>query len=156
MNQTPPSAPVPDRAPRRARATAILALMLAGLALAIPASAATSTQVWVTGGTDCSHERYKPKQIVIACADGTEVLKSLRWSRWTGRQASASGRDYLVSCTPDCAAGHRTAYPVTVTLTKPLSCKGQLHQVFSRAVVRFPKTHPASRRTETDRLGCPS
>jgi hypothetical protein len=143
------------RAPARATLLLPLALMLAGLALAVTAAAATSTQVWVTGGTDCSHERFEPKQIVIACADGTEILKNLKWSRWNGREATGTGRDYVVSCNPDCAAGHRTAYPVTVTLSKPTSCKGQVHRAFSHAVLKFGKAHPGSKSTETDRLSCP-
>lgn len=130
------------------------ALAVAGV-LAIPvATDAAPSQAWVN--SDCLHEHYKPKQILIACADGTEILKGLRWSRWTGQQATGTGRDYVVSCNPDCAAGHRTsAYPVTVTLSKPASCKGQAHPTFSRAVLRFGKAHPGSKRTETDSLGCP-
>jgi hypothetical protein len=129
------------------------ALALAGL-LAVPvATDAAPSQAWVN--SDCLHEHYKPKQIVIACADGTETLKSLKWSRWNAREATGTGRDYVVSCTPDCAAGHRTVYPVTVTLSKPVSCKSQAHPAFSRAVLRFSKAHPGSKRTETDSLGCP-
>jgi hypothetical protein len=156
MKRTRPHSRTSSRAPRSARPViAALALVLAGLVLAIPVAGASSTQVWVTGGNDCSHERYQPAQIVIACTDGTEMLKGLKWSRWNGREATGTGRDYVVSCTPDCAAGHRSVYPVTVTLTKPATCPGQAHRAFSRAELRFGKAHPGSKKTETDRLGCP-
>jgi hypothetical protein len=157
MKRTPSDSPNSTRAPLLARAASVsaLALALAVLALAIPAAAATSTQVWVTGGGDCAHERYQPKQIVIACADGTEILKNLKWERWNGREATGTGRDYVVSCNPDCAAGHLSAYPVTVTLTKPKSCKGRRNRVFSHALLKFGQRHPGSRSTEADSLGCP-
>lgn len=149
----------PKRARCRARMAALLgpALMLAGLpAAAIPATPATAPkQVWVTGGPSCLHERYKPKQIVIACADGTDVLKGLRWSSWSATKAAGTGTDYVVSCNPDCASGHRTAYPVTVTLTQPKPCKGQSHPAFRRAVLRFGGSHPGLLSAESDRLSCP-
>jgi hypothetical protein len=97
--------------------------------------------------------RYKPRQIVIACGDGTEVLKGLHWSRWKSAKATGSGTDYMNSCTPDCAAGHRTPYPATVALTMPVTCSGR--PVFSRMVVTFTHARPHRRRTETDRWTCP-
>jgi hypothetical protein len=134
------------------------ALMLAALpAAAIPATPATASKpVWVTGGPSCLHERFKPKQIVIACADGTDVLKGLKWSTWSATRATGTGTDYVVTCSPDCASGHRTAYPVSVTLTQPRSCKRQAHPVFSRAMLKFGKTHPGLLSAESDRLSCPA
>jgi hypothetical protein len=142
--------------PSRARATGLLALTLLLTALPAIAPAATSSkQVWVTAGTSCRLERFKPRQIELACADGTEALRSLKWSRWNRAQASGKGTDDVVSCNPDCAAGHESAYPVNVTLGRPKSCKGRVHPVFSLATLRFPQAHPGTRRTETDHLGCP-
>jgi hypothetical protein len=129
-------------------------LLLAALP-AVAIAAASTGQVWVTGGHDCRHERYKPKQILIACGDGSETLKDLAWSSWTGSKATGRGTEYRNTCNPSCSAGQFTPYPITITLTKPISCPGQRHNVFSRAVITFGKVRPGKRATEIDRLSCP-
>jgi hypothetical protein len=140
----------------RPRAAGLLTLALSLTTLPAMAFAGTSSkQVWVTTGNSCRQERYKPSQIQLACVDGSETLQGLKWSSWNASRATGQGTDYVISCNPDCAAGHRTAYPVTVTLTKPKSCKGQRHRVFSHALLRFGQGHPGSRSTEADSLGCP-
>jgi hypothetical protein len=133
-------------------ATAVFA-SLALIAIPAAATAASSApQVWVI---NCSHEGYKPKQILIACGDGTEILKGLTWSSWTKLRATGKGTEYRNTCNPSCAAGHFIPYPIAITLTKPISCHGFRHKVFSHAVLTFGKARPGKRATETDPLTCP-
>ncbi len=83
------------------------ALALAVLALPAAALAASA----VTKVPNCNTAAYKPKQIMLACGDGSEYLAKLKWSRWTERSAMAAGMDEVNHCNPDCVKGHFTGYP---------------------------------------------
>ena len=60
----------------------------------------------------------------VTDADIDAMLESMRWSQWGGAVASGRGTVALRDCTPSCANGHTVDYPVTVTLTHPVSCFG--------------------------------
>ncbi|MDQ6745896.1 MAG: hypothetical protein M3Z27_07795 [Actinomycetota bacterium] len=127
---------------------ALLALLaLPGAALA----GAPSGQVRVT---NCLHARYKPRTLIIACGDGGILLEQLRWSRWTRTRASGSGLEAVNDCSPDCARGHFHRTPATVTLSRPISCRGQRHRLFDLLSIRFRGVR-GPHATERDHLGCP-
>jgi hypothetical protein len=46
----------------------------------------------------------------------TEALVDLTWSTWNTTRAVAAGVMLVNDCSPDCAEGHITNVPVTVTL----------------------------------------
>lgn len=59
-----------------------------------------------------------PKTYVLACGDGNTWLQQLRWKHWGSRTATATGRGFVNTCTPSCAAGRPATYPVLVTVSR--------------------------------------
>jgi hypothetical protein len=111
----------------------------------------SSSQVWAI---NCFREQYKPKQIVLAGGDGATWLANLSWSSWTGSKATGRGKYEINDCTPSCVSGHAHSYPVTIALSKPVSCPKQRHRAFSRVALAFGRTHPKGVGTRLD-LPCP-
>jgi hypothetical protein len=110
---------------KRAWFIAVLTLVAAGLAitgltLSGPAQAASVRPAATAGRTvvfDCSgHALVRPKDFVLACADGNSAVEKLSWSAWAPGLASAKGTLVQNDCVPYCAAGHFHRYPALVIL----------------------------------------
>ncbi|MFI1199903.1 hypothetical protein ACH4VR_10655 [Streptomyces sp. NPDC020883] len=132
------------------RATAAL-MVCAGAALAMataPASvsaAATPPGAERVAVIDCvGKAQERPGSFILACGDGNNVLKSLRWSHWTSRSAAAVGTDMVNDCRPYCAAGHFHGYPVRVRLDSPQARSGHSgQQHYTRVTLTYPADRPA-------------
>jgi hypothetical protein len=111
---------------KRAWFIAVLTLVAAGLAitgltLSSPAQAAparTTPAVAPVVVFDCpgQHAMVRPKDFVLACADGNSAVEQLSWSAWAPGLASAKGTLVQNDCVPYCAAGHFHRYPALVVL----------------------------------------
>lgn len=67
---------------------------------------------------DCSGKPVpRPSDIVLTCADAGWVLEHLKWTDWGQPTASATGEWSEKNCTPNCATGGISTYPVTVTVS---------------------------------------
>lgn len=128
-----------------------LCTLLGLLVLTAAVAAAPADQVRVT---NCTSAQYKPRTLVITCGDAGILLQKLRWSSWTRTRASGSGVEAVNDCNPDCAAGHLHRTPAAVTLSRPISCRGQRHRVFDLLRIRF-RGVSGPHATERDHLGCP-
>jgi hypothetical protein len=117
-----------------------LSVLIAVLAIPSIASAAGSGR---TLAINCGQEQFKPKKIVVACGDGGVWLSKLKWSSWSGSQASGSGSYNANDCKPDCAAGHVHSYPVKVTLSKVKTCPSQTSRAFKQAALTYTGTRPS-------------
>lgn len=77
----------------------------------------------------------KPKTVILACADGGILLKSLKWSHWGPSGASGSGLISWHICTPDCAAsnkwGSSTATVKLTDLTEAGASRGWLFELLT-------------------------
>jgi hypothetical protein len=104
------------------------------LAAAGPASARTYA-------SSCGNDRYKPRQVVIACGDGNFGLKHMHWPKWTAGRAFGRGLAYANDCDPFCAGGHFHSYRVRVVLHGALSCDGV--RIYRYARIRFVRHRPA-------------
>jgi hypothetical protein len=100
----------------------VLASSALVLAVASASPAATATRpaprpaASVPVLVDCaSHARIQPKQIVLACADGNDLLSKMSWSHW-GEQALGTGNDVINDCTPTCVGGTFHRFPVITVL----------------------------------------
>ena len=108
---------------------------------AVVATAAAGTVAGVPMFGGCtSNVRVRPHRVTFACADGNFYATGLRWTRWDARAATAAGVGHENDCTPNCAAGHFHAYPLEVTLSRPLVCAG--FDEFSRVAWRFVRSKP--------------
>ncbi len=130
-----------------------------GFVIALLASATAALAAGGSGHvfvSTCKHEKYKPKNFTIFCGDGNEYLASATWSSWTKSDAKGKGTVKANDCTPSCASGHFHSYAAKVKLTKPISCSGQKHKVFSRIKLTYVKKHPGPSKVERDNLFCPT
>lgn len=92
--------------------TVLAGAVLAAGMLSPAASAATRPTL-----ADCvGKPQVKPKTIMLACADGGNVVHKLKWTSWGTRTARATGVQSVNTCDPNCAAGHYETHRVKVTL----------------------------------------
>ena len=105
-----------------------------------PPASVVSRTVWF----DCTHDgQEEPSDYILTCADAGSVLEHLVWASWTAQQAVATGVHELNSCTPSCAEGTFTGYPVVVTLWRSEPVSGQPgEQYFTRITVRYTGPRP--------------
>jgi hypothetical protein len=99
-----------------AAALAITGLTLSGSAQAAPAHPAAPASRVVVFDCPGQHALVRPKNFVLACADGNSAFEKLAWSAWAPGLASAKGTLVQNDCTPYCAAGHFHRYPALVVL----------------------------------------
>jgi hypothetical protein len=127
---------------------------LLAVLLALPAVALASGSSRVLA-PNCTKAQYKPKELTLACNDGSYYLTRLKWTSWTRLKASGSGTAHVNDCTPNCAAGRFHAYRVSVTLSKPKHCPGRTHRMFGHIGEVFPGKHPGSSKRQSSPLFCP-
>ena len=53
---------------------------------------------------------YKPKEIVIACADAGVLFSNITWSKWDMNGAKGRGNLVVNTCEPTCADGNVITY----------------------------------------------
>ncbi|MGW1891369.1 hypothetical protein ACWCP6_14110 [Streptomyces sp. NPDC002004] len=131
--------------------TALMVCAAASLATVAPASAApaqpSSTQPVLV---DCFMKpQVRPGDYILACGDGNNLLKDLKWSAWGPETATATGTDWVNDCQPYCAAGRFHPYPVDVTLFRPKTWpQDPGKQQFTRIRLVYTDHRPA--KTEQD------
>ena len=93
----------------------------------------------------CYNAAYKPRSVIVTCADANYRLRGLRWRRWNGPVARGRGFVYVNDCIPFCAAGRFHYHPVVVRLTKPrlTSCNGVRRFMYRHLHVRYVGSAPA-------------
>lgn len=110
--------------------------------IAVPAVALAAPGPNTVYAINCLQEQFKPKQITVACGDGTVRVSKLNWTSWSSSQAKASGVYRVNKCNPDCASGHTQSFPVKITLSRPKTCPGRKHKAFGRLAYAFGSKHP--------------
>lgn len=115
---------------------------------------ATGTTVCTTPaltctGTNAAGLRTEPSQITTS-ADGAAYIKNLTWAGWGAATATGTGTLEADNCVPNCAEGHDTAYPATVTLTGPVAY-GDGQQAYSAMAISVPSA-PSRSETFSSRL----
>jgi len=111
---------------KRAWFISVLTLIAAGLTitgstLSRPAQAAPVRTTPASAPMvvfDCpgQHAMVRPKNFVLACADGNSAVEKLAWGTWAPGLASAKATLVQNDCVPYCAAGHFHSYPALVVL----------------------------------------
>jgi hypothetical protein len=129
-------------------------LIVLALLLALPAAALAAGHRGRVLVSNCGAVQYRPKRIVLSCGDGSNFLAKLTWTSWTATKATGAGVDEVNDCRPACDTGHLHAYPVAVTLSRPVRCKKRVNKLFGRIKLVYGKRHPGPARIETGRLLC--
>lgn len=139
------------------RSTLALAAAVAAIAAPVAsASSASTSQVRVYFPRDCQHNAYKPRSIVVTCADANFVLKRVRYTAYGPKGARGTATASINGCMPSCVAGRFHSYRVTFTMSR-LSANGQCGDVqqFRRLTIRFTGKRPkGERRSLTQRFPC--
>jgi len=125
-------------------AAAGASLVLAGVAMAPVASAASDTVI-----VDCQGKgQVKPKQIVLSCADDNLMVYKITWTSWDMNGAKGKGTLVWNTCLPKtCVDGIVQKYKVSVKLGRVAS--GPNISVFSGLTLTFPGNAPAGVETAT-------
>ncbi|MBH1938013.1 hypothetical protein I5Q34_27710 [Streptomyces sp. AV19] len=91
---------------------------------------------------DClRHDRVAPREYLLACGDGNNGLRTLRWSDWKTDIAHGVGRQVANDCVPDCARGRFHTFRVRVEVYRPVPRAGKA-PYFSRLKVIYPGQRP--------------
>src|SRR6266508_255299 len=106
-------------------------LALGALALGVTACGGSGSDSKVLFPAECSKPTYKPKQIVVTCADANTVIQNITWKSYDDKSASGSGTANVNACEPNCAAGKFEKFPATVALSNPKSCGKDVKQFTS-------------------------
>jgi len=103
-----------------------------------PAGAATSA-AGVPVVINCAmHGQTRPRQYILACADGNAYLAGLQWPAWGPSSAFADGTSTFNDCIPNCVAGHFHSFPVLVALWRARPLPGHASErYFTRLTVIY-------------------
>lgn len=85
----------------------------------------------------CDGHLYKPRKVILACADANLYVTGLHYSAYRGREAKANGVFHLNDCTPDCAGGRFHAHGGTIRFFDVVRCADG-RRYFSQARYSFP------------------
>lgn len=132
----------------------LIALSAAAALAVVPATGASaSTKLHVFFPKDCQHNAYKPKSIVVTCADANFLVKRISWKSYGSKTAHGTGTASVNTCDPSCVAGKFKSYPVRVALSRVRQC-GDVPQ-FTRLRVTFTHRRPKGMdRVETQKFAC--
>jgi hypothetical protein len=117
--------------------------LFAALAQAGSGPAAASKGKPVLFSKECADRHYKPKVILIACADARTSFEATEWVRWTSKEALAKGTLLRPDCPPAtpivaCTKNTRDRN-ASVLLFRPRLCPKQGRAYFTRLRLRDPE-----------------
>ena len=137
------------RTSRRLAMGGVAAMLAAAPAVAagVRAPASSPQIVTSTGGTPrFAGFRRTPREVIYS-GDGSAFIAgpghgspAIVWSRWDAHSGRGQGADWHDNCVPDCARGHFTAYPATITVFRPRRVGGYL--LFTRMTTAFTRARP--------------
>jgi hypothetical protein len=74
----------------------------------------------------------------------------MHWTVWAGSHADGTGTASLDDCTPNCAAGTFTSYPVLVHADQVHACSAtDPRRYYNRLIIAFPNRAPGGVGTPT-------
>jgi len=146
---------IPCGAMPRSRRIGALAVAVLAVAVAAPAAQAQDGPTLLIN--DCQHGKFKPRKIIITCADANFRVKGITWSSWTRQEARGHGTAVVNDCEPNCAEGTFHNYPIRLRAFRPQLEGGCVPgYVFTRLAWRFPGEKPEGvPRTARRRTVCP-
>ncbi len=112
----------------------VVGVGLGAVAVTRAASAApASAPVAYNGAVGWHQGRVRPPVIYLAASN--VFVRTTHWSAWSGSSARASGKLFVNTCTPTCAAGHYRTYSAQVSLWRVAVRHGVRY--FSRMRLRY-------------------
>jgi hypothetical protein len=127
-----------------------------GLAIAASAAlAATPTFPAFSGPPSKNNPVAKPNEIVYS-GDGSEFFAgakrphkalNLHWTVWSSSKGLGTGYQWINNCSPSCANGKFTLYPVTLAVSQPK--KESKYFIFTRLKVTYTGKKPRNQKSFT-------
>lgn len=127
-----------------------------GLAMSVSAAAAlaaTPAFPQFTGPPSKTNPVVKPSEIVYSgdgshlFAGGGKKIGKLHWTKWNGSEGLGTGYNWEDNCTPDCARGKFSKYPVTLKVYRPE--KVSKYFIFTRLKVTYTGKRPGKQKSFT-------
>ena len=95
---------------------------------------------------NCERGRYKPRTVIVTCADANFRVRAIQWSSWTANEARGRGTALVNDCDPDCAGGTFRRYPVRLRAFRSEEARLGHEVSWERALEHFAaaydSTHP--------------
>jgi len=118
-----------------------LALLLVAAAIAAGCGGGNHDNEKVLFPVACTNPSFKPRQIIVTCADANTVLKGISWKSYGSDTASGSATANVNACDPNCAAGKLQTFPAMVKLSQPKDCRRDVRQ-FTHLVLTYTGARP--------------
>src|SRR5690349_11530673 len=106
------------RAGRRFLAVVGIAAM-ATMAFSVAADAGKRTLLIA----NCNKPKFEPANLIFTCGDASFSASAVTWNSWGHQTALGSGTGQLNDCNPDCASGKVKTGPLSISASKPQTCK---------------------------------
>ena len=104
---------------RVVRRSVLLVSLVAGLGLALVASATAAGSVYFAGAV--GGRQIRPRTLLLT-GDGTLEVFKVSWNTWGGSTATGRGRAEYHGCTPSCAAAPDHHARVGISLSRIRRC----------------------------------
>jgi hypothetical protein len=120
-----------------------LAVVSLAFAAALGAAACGGNDKRALFPSGCTNPTYKPRQIIVTCADANTVLRGIAWTSYGEKTAAGKGTANVNTCDPNCASATFRPYPASVALSAPKDCTKSTAQ-FTHLVMTYTGARPPS------------
>lgn len=139
--------------------TALAGIAAVGLAAGASAAlAATPTLPAFVGPPSKDNPVVKPHEIVYTgdsgeffAGTGKKRPGNIHWTVWNGTEGVGTGANWIDNCTPNCASGKFSSYPVTFKAYRPR--KVSKYHIFTRLKVTYTGKKFGSKQSFTWKIG---
>jgi hypothetical protein len=125
--------------------SALAAIVVLGLAAAAATAAASATPAFpaFSGPPSKTNPVVKPGEIIYS-GDGSQFFAGkksstktakLHWSVWNGTEGLGTGYNWINNCSPVCAQGKYSQFPITLKVFRP--AKQGKYFIFTRIKVTY-------------------
>jgi len=103
----------------------------------------------------CQEGRYKPRSVIVFCADAGMILRKIRWRHWNDPVATGRARAWANTCEPSCVEGRFIRYQVAVSVRRTDAATTQANTSTRASGLRSCKEGAATHRQFECRYGVP-
>jgi hypothetical protein len=103
----------------------------------------------------CQDGSYRPRGVIVFCADAGMILSKIRWHGWNRSAATGRATAKANTCVPSCAEGRFESYRVALRASRVRRCRDTGRYQYTRLRITFvgSKWNPGPRRF-TQRFDC--
>lgn len=103
----------------------------------------------------CYGGSYRPRSVIVFCADAGMVLRQTKWRGWNRSIATGRAVALTKTCKPDCATGGFVNYHVAVRVYRVRQCESTGRYQYTRLRVSFlGRKWPSGPRKFVQRFDC--